>query len=285
MLTTTWASVAVGSSAARDGFDRRGRLDDRLARAAAEARAHVPDNLQPGGHALEHLGHVLAKFRQAGATAAGAGVTRMMDHLLARQVVGQRTAHRLLALGQARDPGCRRRCGSGPRRFALFEIFEQQLELRDLGGELLRRTPELHPTEHGQLRGQLLDQQIGSAELSVAARERGFQIGDFSGGIGARHGSDIYIVAPSAAIRLSWPSHYAARFQAASSGRQLATGARQSSPSKSIDSCAADSLTEPSRVTGQMKRPRSSRLENRHRPWPSHHSAFIRSPQRPTFCI
>jgi hypothetical protein len=70
------------------------------------------------------------------------------------------------------------------------------------------------------------------------------------------------------------------RPQAATSGRQVRSTDRQSIPSSSIDSCADDSRTVPSFVTGQMNRPRSRRLANRHSPCPSHHSAFTRSPRR-----
>src|SRR5690606_41540864 len=34
-------------------------------------------------------------------------------------------------------------------------------------------------------------------------------------------------------------------------------------------------------VIGHTKRPRSIRLENRHRPWPSYHSSLTRSPRLP----
>ena len=52
----------------------------------------------------------------------------------------------------------------------------------------------------------------------------------------------------------------------ASSGRQLLIGARQSMPSSSIANCAADIDTVPVVAIGQMKRPFSKRLANKHRP-------------------
>jgi hypothetical protein len=55
-------------------------------------------------------------------------------------------------------------------------------------------------------------------------------------------------------------------FQPASWGCQLRTGARQSMPSSSIASCAADRDTVPVAAIGQMKRPFSRRLANKHRP-------------------
>jgi hypothetical protein len=51
-------------------------------------------------------------------------------------------------------------------------------------------------------------------------------------------------------------------FQPASWGCQL-----QSMPSSSIASCAADRDTVPVAAIGQMKRPFSRRLANKHRPW------------------
>ena len=61
-------------------------------------------------------------------------------------------------------------------------------------------------------------------------------------------------------------------------GLQVRTGARQSIPSNSIDSCAGVTATLPSDADGHTKRPRSRRFENRHAPWPSHQIILIRSP-------
>ena len=69
--------------------------------------------------------------------------------------------------------------------------------------------------------------------------------------------------------------------QPATSGRQVRSGARQSIPSNSIDSCAGVSRTTPSAGEGQMKRPFSSRLANKHSPCASQYSALIKSPRRP----
>ena len=69
--------------------------------------------------------------------------------------------------------------------------------------------------------------------------------------------------------------HQTARTGAVRSGR------RQSMPSNSIASCAVVRETLPLVACGQTKRPCSSRLQNRHKPSPSHHSNLIRSPRRP----
>lgn len=58
-------------------------------------------------------------------------------------------------------------------------------------------------------------------------------------------------------------------------GFQVRSGRRQSMPSSSIDSCACVSATEPLLACGQMKRPRSSRLANKHWPSPLHHNNLI----------
>src|SRR5947207_457738 len=64
-------------------------------------------------------------------------------------------------------------------------------------------------------------------------------------------------------------------------GSQVRSGRRQSMPSSSIDNCARVSETVPLVACGQTKRPRSSRLANRHNPSPSYQRTLIRSPRRP----
>src|SRR5450830_10752 len=73
----------------------------------------------------------------------------------------------------------------------------------------------------------------------------------------------------------------AVKTYAASVGCQVRTGILQSIPSSSMDSCAGLSETAPLSAWGQMKRPFSSRLANRHIPWPSHHSSLMMSPRLP----
>ena len=64
-------------------------------------------------------------------------------------------------------------------------------------------------------------------------------------------------------------------------GDQVRSGLRQSMPSSSIDNCARVNATVPSFACGQMKRPRSSRFANKHRPSSSAHKILIVSPRRP----
>jgi hypothetical protein len=70
-----------------------------------------------------------------------------------------------------------------------------------------------------------------------------------------------------------WPSYPAAR------GRHVRRGARQSIPSRSIDSCAGDNATLPSFAEGQTNRPFSSRFRNMQAPWPSHQITLENHPQ------
>ena len=53
-------------------------------------------------------------------------------------------------------------------------------------------------------------------------------------------------------------------FYTATDGALVRTGRLQSMPSSSIDSCARLNDTAPWSACGQMKRPRSRRLANRH---------------------
>jgi len=84
-----------------------------------------------------------------------------------------------------------------PLGFALLEVLEEQLELGDLQGQLLRRSTEAHPPQDGKLCFQLFDEELGTGQLSLRDRQLGPQPGDFlRGGYGTRHGTD---TTPSAA--------------------------------------------------------------------------------------
>jgi hypothetical protein len=125
--------------AALDRQRRHRRLRHRLAAPARKGRAHVADHLEAPGHVVEYLGHVLAHLAQrAAARRAGAG--GLVPHLAPRQVLRQRLASGLRGFCR------RRRRVHGLRRRRLvrlgFELFQHQLELRDLAIELLRRSPE-----------------------------------------------------------------------------------------------------------------------------------------------
>lgn len=113
------------------------RLHDPFAGAAAQLGPDMADHLEPRRDLLQYLGHVLAQFGEVGAAAAGANRARMMHDLLTQQVIGQRAAHRLTPFPARpiRLALCRRRHAD---RRAFLQILQHQLELLDLGVELLR---------------------------------------------------------------------------------------------------------------------------------------------------
>src|SRR5215469_16147004 len=64
-------------------------------------------------------------------------------------------------------------------------------------------------------------------------------------------------------------------------GACVRTGRRQSIPSSNIESCAGVRDTVPLVAWGQMNRPLSNLLANKHSPSPSNHNTLIRSPRFP----
>src|SRR3546814_13218481 len=182
---------------------------------------------------------------------------------------------------------------------SLLKVAEHQLQLLDLPVQLLRGVPEGHPTQLGELRLELLDLQgfldqpgmcllqlLGQllrlpGRSNTQAEHRLNVIGQ--GGRLQRHEYTL----PSPGCRLerqpppTGPGESIGRSYPASSGRQVRRGIRQSIPSTSSASCAGVTTTLPSAGDGHTNRPFSSRLENRQRPWPSHHSTLRRSPRRP----
>ena len=81
-----------------------------------------------------------------------------MDELFTRQVRGQGTARRLLTL-----PSGGRHARGGCRNVRL-ELFEGELELRDLALELLGGAAEAHTTERGELDLEPFDLEIARGE-------------------------------------------------------------------------------------------------------------------------
>ena len=132
----------------------------------------------------------------------------------------------------------------------------------------------------------LFDPQTGAGQLGpldrqfrLALGELGTQISDLLGSAASGINQEF---TPALIEHLAnVPANMSGFSNQPPSGVQLRRGARQSIPSSSIENCAAVSATDPSRACGHRNLPRSSRLANRHRPWPSHHSTLIRSPRRP----
>ena len=159
----------------------------------------MADYLEAGWELLQDLGDVLTEFAKTGAAAARAHRTRIIHDLLARQMIGQRPAHRLAPLA-ARLIGGRlyRRCR--PRRFTFLEILEHQFELLDPGIELLRGASELHAPQLGELGLVLFDPQPGAGQIGprhrqfrLAFGQQGAQLGNLLNGVGGiRHQPRVY---------------------------------------------------------------------------------------------
>jgi hypothetical protein len=117
-------------AAAGNGMVGCRRGDDGVAGPAGELLADVPNHLEATRDVIEGLAYVLADAPQR-AAAARAGRTGAIPHLLARQVVGQRPAGRLLCFGHALDD-----CRLG------FQGLDRQLEVLALTRQLLRGGPK-----------------------------------------------------------------------------------------------------------------------------------------------
>jgi hypothetical protein len=126
------------------------------------------DHLEVAGHVFQDLALVLAEdAHRAAAIRTGGG--RSVHHRLARQMVRQSAAGRLMSLGQHRRACLGRlvslatglgRIGYRGRRrrsFARLDLLDGQFELGDLVRQLLRRLAELPPAQPGKLHLQLLD--------------------------------------------------------------------------------------------------------------------------------
>src|SRR5690606_13905605 len=143
-----------------------------------------------------------------------------------------------------------------------LQLFERQLQLVEHAIELLGTPTELHAPQLGEHQFHMLD-------FPALGGYQGFQGLDVvREAVGrAGHGAMLLV--------FSGVEHQIARSGAMRSGR------RQSILSNSIASCAVVKATLPLVACGQTKRPCSSRLQNRHKPSPSHHSNLIRSPRSP----
>jgi hypothetical protein len=128
-------------AAALDGQRRHRPLHDRFAGPAAQLRPDMLDDLEAGGHILEHLALVLPHPAEHRAAAARADAGRLVGDGFTRQVRRQRFAHRLLALARLRRVrlGGVSRAGAGVALgLLLLEFADQQFELLDVAVELLR---------------------------------------------------------------------------------------------------------------------------------------------------
>lgn len=112
----------------------------------------MPDDFEPRGHVFQDLRDILAQRAQRPAT--GRAVARcLVDKALARQALGQRTAHRLGFLD------CRCTCTDGCQQFALagFQLLEAQFKLGNRLIELLGGAAELHALQAREFDFELFD--------------------------------------------------------------------------------------------------------------------------------
>src|SRR5208337_2488601 len=136
------------------------------------------------GDVFEHLALVRADPAELFAAAGRAYARRFGDDRLRRQMVGQGSADRRLALllrrgaglgrlvrDRDRRPGARERLGD-----ARFDIVDQQLELLDLRIELLRLAAVAGATKNGELGSQLLDHQRLGVNLGPEPGDVALQI-------------------------------------------------------------------------------------------------------------
>jgi hypothetical protein len=157
---------ARAGKAAGDRVERRRRLADRLARAAAELLADMLGHEPLPRHDVEGLGDVLADLREPGAAAARTGSRRRMDHAPPRQMLGDVPARRL-APRKTLDLDARR---LGLRRILARrrgQFLELQLQLIEQALAALRARAEhvaLHLGDH-QLK--MLDHRFGAGELGA----------------------------------------------------------------------------------------------------------------------
>jgi hypothetical protein len=165
-------------AAALDRQRRHRRLRDRFADPAAQLGPDMDDHREVRGHVFQHLAAVFADLSQRRAAAGGANPGRLMDQVVARQMIGQRSAAGDGARGFAAASGRfdtgfgrpRRRCG-----VAFLEIAEQQLQLPEVAVELFRGTAKAGPPQRRQLRLQLLDVQGLGIDLCLQQRRESAQ--------------------------------------------------------------------------------------------------------------
>jgi hypothetical protein len=121
-------------------MERRRRLADLLAIAAAELLPHRLDHFPLTRRAFQRLRHVLAEFAQAIAAAALATGRRIDHHPLARQVL--RACLTLRALARKSAHGRRLRDSAFGRKLVFscvgLKLFERQCQLVDKPRRALR---------------------------------------------------------------------------------------------------------------------------------------------------
>lgn len=119
------------------------------------------------GHIVELLGHILAHAPHR-AAAVGTHAKGLVQHILARQMVGQELTMRLGDVPRPR--GGRRDFGGGFR----LALLQPELQLVRFARQPLRRATKRHAPEPGHLHAKLL-------QLDVCGNEHGLQQADVVG--------------------------------------------------------------------------------------------------------
>jgi len=140
---------AGAGTAALDRAGWQRGLCEGLAAGTGHAGTDDPVHDEPAGHILQLFGHILAEATKGSAAASTVLIAGGQFYLLARDVVGNGTALRLVLLLSVRQPQLR-----GHLRDRDLGCLERQLKLLDG----LRRRAKAMAAVTGQLVAQLLDQ-------------------------------------------------------------------------------------------------------------------------------
>ena len=157
-------------------LDRHGghrHLDDALTRAAAETWSDVAHDAERGRDVVELLGYVLAHAPH-GTAAIGTHARRLVQNLLARQMLRKRLAMWLGGVASTRNRG--RDLG---RRFG-FGLFQSEFQLVGFAGKALGRAAKRHAPEPGDLHAKLFqlcvrDDEHGLEQLHVVGQRGGIE--------------------------------------------------------------------------------------------------------------
>jgi len=177
---------ARAGKAAGNRMERRRRLTDLLARAAAELLPHMLGHEPLPRNDVESLGDILADLRQLRAAAAGTRRRRRMNDAPARQIGGKVAAHSLLPReAPHRDGG-----GLRPGLILALrcrQLLELQLHLVEQPLAALRARTELVALHLGDHQLQVLDQRLGAQQPGTRLDQRRLQrFGVFGKGIFSR---------------------------------------------------------------------------------------------------
>ena len=183
--------------AARDRVERRRRLRDRLARAAAELLPHMLGHEPLPRHHIERLGYILADLGKLAAATTGAARWRRVHDPPTRQIGGKVASRRLAPREALHLDACRLCLGLVLSR-CRGQLLKLQLQLIDEPLAALGARTELlalHLRDH-QL--QVLDQSLRAHQLGARLDQRRLQrisvVGNMISGTTCRDTSIITLI-------------------------------------------------------------------------------------------